>query len=369
MIHPFPKMSACADNGGNVADAWMVYGAYGYTGRLILKQAIAAGLKPLVAGRDPDRTAALALEFGLRHRSFDLADVQALRRGLDGMRAVLHCAGPFSATAAPMITACLQVGTHYLDITGEIDVFAFAHANDSAARKHGIALVPGVGFDVVPTDCLAALLKRELPDATELTLAFDAEGGPSRGTALTSIEGLGQGGRVRRDGHMLTVPLGYKKREFAFPRGNRQTVTIPWGDVYTAFVSTGIPNIEVYMALPPRAIQGLRRLRWLAPLLSLPPVQWLLKRRIKAQIQGPSESRRGESHAYIYGEVRNPRGEVRAATLSTPNGYDLTAEAALRITRYVLDDQGPHAGFYTPSLLMGADFVKQLSGVRYVRVR
>lgn len=352
-----------------MGEPWMVYGAYGYTGRLILEQAIAAGYKPVVAGRDPARTESVALEFGLPHRSFELSDTQALRRGLEGMRAVLHCAGPFSQTAAPMIAACLQVGTHYLDITGEIDVFAYAHANDGAARKHGVALVPGVGFDVVPTDCLAAMLREDLPDANELLLAFDAEGGPSRGTALTGIEGLGKGGRIRRDGELIRVPLGYKRREINFPRGSRQCVTIPWGDVYTAFVSTGIQNIEVYMAMPPRTITNLRRLRWLTPLLGLAPVQWLLKRRVEASVQGPSAQRRGECHAYVYGEVRNPRGDVRAATLTTPNGYALTAMSALRIARFLATDIGPHAGFYTPSLLMGSHFVRKLKGVEYARVR
>lgn len=352
-----------------MAESWMVYGAYGYTGRLVLERAVAAGLKPVVAGRDASRTEAVALEFGLPHRSFDLGDTEGLRRGINGMRAVLHCAGPFSATSAPMIAACLQQGVHYLDITGEIDVFAYAHANDSAARKRHVALVPGVGFDVVPTDCLAALLKQELPDASELVLAFDAEGGPSRGTALTSVEGLGKGGRVRRDGAMVRVPLGYKQREFAFPRGNRQAVTIPWGDVYTSFVSTGIPNIEVYMAMPPRTIARLRQMRWFTPLLGLAPVQWLLKRQVEARVRGPSDQRRGSSQSYIYGEVRNPRGDVRAATLVTPNGYDLTATAALAITRFLATDPRPHAGYYTPSLLMGADYIRSLPGVQFNWVR
>lgn len=352
-----------------MAENWMVYGAYGYTGRLVLQRAAAAGLKPVVAGRDRDRTQSLALEFGMPWRSFDLDDTTALRTGLEGMRAVLHCAGPFSATSAPMIAACMQVGTHYLDITGEISVFAYAHSCDGAARKHGIALVPGVGFDVVPTDCLAALLRQELPDAHELVLAFDAEGGPSRGTALTSIEGLGSGGRVRRNGELVRVALGYRRREFDFPRGKRSAVTIPWGDVYTAFVSTGIPNIEVYMALPPATIANLRRMRWFTPLLGSAPVQWLLKRQVRAKVRGPSEDRRGRSHSYVYGEVRNPAGSVRAATLTTPNGYDLTAESALAITRFLAEDVGPHSGFYTPSLLMGADFIKTLSGVELKLLR
>lgn len=352
-----------------MADAWMVYGAYGYTGRLILAQAVAAGARPIAAGRDREQTEAVALEFGLQHRCFDLADTEGLRRGLAGMRAVLHCAGPFSATSAPMIAACLQVGAHYLDISGEIDVYAYAHACDSAARKRHIALIPGAGFDVVPTDCMAALLKQALPDASELVLAFDAQGGPSRGTALTSVEGLGAGGRIRRDGKLIRVALGHKQREIAFPCGSRQAVTIPWGDVYTAFVSTGIPNIEVYMAMPPRMIAQLRRLRWFGPLLNLTPVQWLLKRQVMARVRGPSDQGRGSSRAYIYGEARNTRGELRAATLCTPNGYDLTAHAAFAIVRFLLSDPGKHVGYYTPSLLMGADFIKQMPGVEFAWVR
>ena len=352
-----------------MTDAWMIYGAYGYTGRLIVERAVALGLKPTVAGRNEDQTQSLALEFGLPHRSFELDDIKALRQGLDGMRAVLHCAGPFSRTAPPMIAACLQVGTHYLDITGEIEVFAYAHSNDAAARKRGIALIPGVGFDVVPTDCLSALLKRELPDANELVLAFDAEGGPSRGTALTSLEGIAGGGRVRRDGVLLKVPLAYKQREFDFPHGRRSAVTIPWGDVYTAFVSTGIPNIEVYMGMPPRTIAAMRRMRRFAPLLGLAPAQWLLKRMIASRVTGPDQQRRGNSHAYVYGEVRNSRGETRAATLTTPNGYELTAEAALTIARFLASDRRPHAGYFTPSLLMGADFINHLPGVAYTKLK
>ncbi len=351
-----------------MADPFLVYGAYGYTGRLVLEKAVAAGLKPIVAGRDPAQTESVALEFGLPHRAFALDDTEGLRRGLSGMRAVLHCAGPFSATSAPMVAACLQVGAHYLDITGEIDVFAYAHANDAAARKRGIALVPGVGFDVVPTDCLAALLHEAMPDAKQLTLAFDGEGGPSRGTALTSVEGLGKGGRVRKGGKLTRVPLGFRRREIQFPHGKRQTVTIPWGDVYTAFVSTGIPDIEVYMALPPSMISGLRRLRWFTPLLGLPPVQWALKQRVMAKVKGPSPDKRGKSQAYIWGEVIDSAGQRKTATLVTPNGYDLTAESALRITRFLVEDQGPHAGYYTPSLLMGADFIRTLPGVKFAWV-
>ena len=152
---------------------WMIYGANGYTGRLIAQEAKARGLSPVLAGRS-DAVAALARQLGLAHRRFDLDDRDAVRGGLDGIGLVLHCAGPFSATAAPMLEGCLAVGAHYLDITGEIDVFAHCHAQHARAQTAGIVVLPGAGFDVVPTDCLAAQLKRELPSATHLVLAFDA---------------------------------------------------------------------------------------------------------------------------------------------------------------------------------------------------
>ena len=261
----------------------LIYGANGYTGQLAARRALDLGMRPILAGRNEAALQALGSELALPVRVFGLDEPDAIVRGLKDVNAVLHCAGPFSATAQPMIAACLRTGAHYLDITGEIDVFAYAHSCDAAARKRGIVLCPGVGFDVVPTDCLAAMLKEELPDATELILAFDAGGGPSRGTALTSVEGLRSGGRVRRDGKLVRVATGFRTRRFAFPKGERAAVTIPWGDVYTAFVSTGIPNIEVYMAMPPRLIAMQRRLRFFAPLLALPPAQWAPKQLVKSR--------------------------------------------------------------------------------------
>ncbi len=347
-----------------MTDTILIYGAYGYTGQLIIERAVQSGLKPCVAGRDAAKTGELAKRLDLPHVSFDLGDSSALQRALKGRRVVLHCAGPFSATAAPMMQACINAGVHYCDITGEIEVFALGHRLDSSARKAGVAIVPGVGFDVVPTDCLAAMLKAELPDATDLVLAFDAGGGPSRGTALTSIEGLHSGGRVRRNGKLVRVETGFRTRTFPFPKGARTAVTIPWGDVYTAYVSTGIGNIEVYMAMPQRWIQMQRRMRFFAPLLALPPAQWLLKYLVKSRIQGPDDVRRQSSDAQIYGEVRNGSGDLRSATMITPNGYDLTAESALTIARHLHDDAHAHAGYYTPSLLMGAEFVRKLSGIR-----
>ena len=264
-----------------------------------------------------------------------------------------------------MLGACLSARAHYLDITGEIEVFARCHARHERARQRGVVVLPGAGFDVVPTDCLAALLKQELPGAKELVLAFEAGGGASPGTARTSVEGLGKGGRVRRGGALVTVPLAYKTRTFVRDGKVRTAMTIPWGDVYTAYVSTGIPDIEVYMAASPAAISSLRRLRLLQPLLRSDLAQRFMKARIARNVRGPDEAERSTTGCHIWGEARDAAGREVRMELDTPNGYELTVSAALGIVSHLLQQKVP-GGYYTPSQLMGARYVLSLPGVRLV---
>jgi short subunit dehydrogenase-like uncharacterized protein len=344
----------------------MIYGANGYTGRLIAREAAKRGLKPLLAGRNRDELDALAKELGLLRRVFELSNPNEVARNLDGVNVVLHCAGPFSRTAAPMLNACLDLNVHYLDITGEIDVFELCHHAHVRAKHQGIIMLPGSGFDVVPTDCTAAMLKQRLPDATSLVLAFEAGGGPSPGTAKTSIEGLRKGGRARIDGELKTVPLAWKTREFVRDGKARTAMTIPWGDVFTAHVSTGIQNIETYMVVPPKTIQRMQWMRRLQPLLKLGYVQNLLKKKIDKTTPGPTERQRRDSGSYVWGEVRNAAGKQVKLALSAPNGYDLTVTASLGIAAHVLGLTHPVGGYLTPSQLMGADYVLKLPGVRLV---
>jgi short subunit dehydrogenase-like uncharacterized protein len=344
---------------------WMIYGANGYTGRLIAEEAIKRGMKPLLAGRNRDALTTLATQHNLIHRVFDLNNPDEVLRNLEDVELVLHCAGPFSRTAAPMLNACLERNAHYLDITGEIGVFEMCHENHARAQHQGMVIAPGVGFDVVPTDCLAMQLKQRLPDANELVLAFEAGGGPSPGTAKTSIEGLGKGGRVRRNGELVTVPLAYKQREFLRDGQARSAMTIPWGDVYTAYISTGIPNIETYMVVPAKTIGRVRWLRHVQPLLGLALVQRFLKSRIDKSVPGPSDDRRRKSDCYIWGEVRNAAGKQAKLILTTPNGYDLTVQSSLGVVAHLLErNERPSGGYFTAGQLMGADYVLKLPGVK-----
>lgn len=346
--------------------AWMIYGANGYTGELIAREAARRGFAPVLAGRSAEKIEPLARELGLEHRCFALGDPAAVRGGLAGMALVLHCAGPFSATARPMMEACLDSGTHYLDITGEIAVFELAHGLDERARRAGVLLCPGVGFDVVPTDCLAARLKEALPDATRLALGFDSRGGMSPGTARTSVEGLAQGGRIRRDGRIIAVPLAWRTRRIDFGDGEKLAMTIPWGDVSTAWHSTGIGNIEVYLPASPKLVARLRRLRWVRPLLGLPPMQAWMKKKADRAVRGPNEDQRARTPTFVWGEAGNAAGEVVTGRLKVANGYEVTVHAALGIAAQVIA-MTRVAGHLTPVQLVGPEFVEQLPGSSPIR--
>ncbi len=344
---------------------FMIYGANGYTGRLIAREAAKRGMKPMLAGRNRDEIAALANEFGLPYRIFELSNKVDVARNLNGISVVLHCAGPFSKTSAPMLNACLDINAHYLDITGEIDVFQACHSVDVRAKHQGVVVLPGSGFDVVPTDCVAAMLKKKLPDATSLVLAFEAGGGPSPGTAKTSVEGLGGGGRARINGELRSVPLAWKNREFVRDGKPRSAMTIPWGDLYTAFVSTGIPNIETYMVVSPKTIKNAQRMRRLQPILKWRVVQNFMKRKIEKTNRGPSEQRRRDNGCYVWGEMKNAAGNLAKLSIVGPNGYDLTVTASLGIAERLLNPGGhPAGGYFTPSQFMGADYVLKLPGVK-----
>ncbi|MCC6524051.1 MAG: saccharopine dehydrogenase NADP-binding domain-containing protein [Polyangiaceae bacterium] len=341
---------------------FMLYGATGYTGRLTAKLAKARGLTPILAGRSADAVAALGRELDLSTRVFSLDDARATRAALDGVDVVLHAAGPFSATSRPMVDACLAAKVSYLDITGEIAVFEAIFARDAEARAAGVSLVPGVGFDVVPTDCVAALLKAELPDATELELAFAGLGSMSRGTLKTSLEGLPSAGRIRKDGALVRVPHAYRVKTIAFPHGERLVVSIPWGDVATAYRSTGIPDIVVYMGASPGMVRQMKLLRVVAPLLGVPALQRFLQRRLERRAAGPSDERRARGYSDVWGQVRNAAGQTASMALTTPEGYTLTADSSLRaVLRVLAGDVAP--GALTPSQAFGSRFVLECEGV------
>ncbi|MEV8440431.1 saccharopine dehydrogenase NADP-binding domain-containing protein [Actinosynnema sp. NPDC051121] len=332
---------------------WMVYGAYGYTGTLVAELAVRRGLRPVLAGRDAAKVGPLAERLGLEHRVFGLDRAARELRDVD---AVAHCAGPFSSTSGPMVDACLDSRTHYVDITGEIDVFEAVSRRDEDAERAGVVLLPGAGFDVVPTDCLAAMLHEALPTATHLDLAFLVQGGASAGTAMTAVEGSGGGGRARVDGEIRDVRLGHRRRTAYFRDRPREVGAIPWGDVSTAYRSTGIPNITTFTTIP--GVLG--RLQPLtAPLLRTTAAQ-RLGRALARRIGGPNGTTRAKTRCEVFGEAWDGDGNRVRAALTGPNAYDLTADSVVEAVQRLA---GTTPGAHTPSSAFGSDYVRALDGV------
>ena len=339
----------------------LLYGANGFTGRLILERCLARGLRPILAGRS-ETVRALAESHGLEARVMALEDGATLWRSLEGVEVVLHCAGPFSRTSKPMADACIAVRAHYLDITGELGVFEALAARSAEAQAARIMLLPGTGFDVVPSDCLAAHLKRRLPDATRLVLAFQSTSGLSRGTATTMVENSGRGGAIRRRGRIVPVPAAWRSRRVDFGAGPVEVTSIPWGDVATAWYSTGIPDIEVYTMMSKGQARLLKATRYLGWLLALRPVQGWLKSRIRSAAPGPSERARAQGKSRLVGEAGNAGGKTVRSRLTGPEAYNMTAHTAVAALERVLAGEAK-PGFQTPSLAFGPDFVLGIEGV------
>lgn len=342
---------------------FLLYGANGYTGRLIAKMAKSYGLTPILAGRTKSQIQPLAEELDLDYRVFDLNNNRDLQNALLEVPLVLHAAGPFQHTSKLMIEACLATNTHYLDITGEIAVFEKAKRYDGKAKAAGLMIMPGVGFDVVPTDCMAKYLKDLLPNATHLKLAFATIGGKvSHGTAMTMAEGLGQGGATRVNGKIAREPLGKKGMWIDFGVEKLFVMSIPWGDISTAHFTTGIPNIETYTNASPKTF---KRLKWQVLFNWILRTSWVknyVKNQIKKKPAGPSDEMRENAKSLIWGEASNDTNQKVSARMVCPEGYTLTAMSSLIICKKVLNGNF-QSGYQTPAAVYGAELILEIPGV------
>lgn len=340
---------------------FLLYGANGFLGRAIARLAVQGGLRPLLAGRDEEKIRPLADELGLEHRSFDLGDNAAMDRALADVSAVLHCAGPFLYTSKRMLAGCLRTGTHYLDLTGEIPVYEALATHDTQARARGIMILPGVGYDVVPTDCLAVYLKQRLPAATRLTIGF-RNIGPAPvppGTAATMLEMIPYGICRRRNGRLERLRRA-TSRMIDFGAGPVLGTLMTWGDIYMAFRSTGIPNIEVFAVFPPPVTRQMAVTNAVRGLFKLAVVRRFLRRGLTS---GPTAEQLAQTRNSIWAEVEDDHGRKAAARLHGPEaGVVWASRAALAAVRRVLAGQAP-VGFQTPALAYGADFVLDCEGV------
>lgn len=337
----------------------LIYGATGYTGRLLARAAIARGLAPVLCGRSEAKVAAVAASLGLRHRAASLGD---LAGALDGVSVVLSAAGPFEATHAPVVEACLSRGAHYLDVSGEVVSIEGVARRDEEARARGVMLMPAVGFDVVPSDCLALHVTRRLRGAKRLHIGVTGLDVGSRGSLRTVANGVGRPALVRRGGALLPISPASLQRHFDFGDGPRASFALGWGDVATAHRTTGALDVTVYY-------EAIPVLRWMTAvnqgfswLLATPGGRRLLDLNIDLLPEGPTDAQRALGRCAIVVEAEDGRGRIARSRIRTKEAYTFTCESALEIARRALaGDVEP--GFQTPARVYGADFVMRFEGV------
>ncbi len=340
----------------------LLYGATGYTGRLVVEAARQRGLQPILGGRNAAALATLAEQAGCEYRVASLSDPAALTSALDGVRVVLLAAGPFTRTARPMVDACLELGIHYLDVTGECAVLESLLERSDAARRRGCTIMPGCGFDIVASDCLARHVANRLPGATHLSLGLSGLVTPSRGSLRTIAEGAGMPVRLRRNGVIVTVPPGTLRRRFDYGRGSGWSSAVSWGDVATAYYTTGIPDTDVFFEETPTFRLMLTTGRTFGQLLQTPLAQAWLKTYAEFSPEGPTAAQRAEHTCVVVAEASAPSGCTVTSRMHTPEAYSLSARTAAAIAERVLAGD-VESGFQTPGRVYGADFVLQFDGV------
>ena len=341
---------------------FLLYGSYGFVGQVIAKLAIQKGLYPILSGRDEAKLNAQAKMLGLEYRVFSLDDSDSMDAALQDVPVVLHCAGPYLQTSKLMLDGCLRTNTHYLDLTGEIPVYESLAARDDEGKAKGVMILPGVGFDVVPTDCLALHLKQRLSSASWLTVAFSSVG-PAQlppGTANTTIEMIPYGNKTRKNGQLISSKTGLVSRMVDFGQGEKLVTQLPWGDTFMAYYSTGIPNIENYALIANSMRWSLLISQYIRPLFKITFVRTFFKRMMKS---GSTEEERSRTRTHIWGEVKDEQGNVAVSRLHGPEaGVDWTAISALAVVEKILASQFV-PGFQTPARVYGADFVLECDQV------
>lgn len=342
---------------------WMIYGAYGYTGVLVSEEALRRGHNPVLAGRSADKLVQLSKRLGLDYVVVDLQDEETLSKTVAGFDLVFHAAGPFIYTSAPMVRACLKGATNYVDITGEIRVLEQTLSHHQQAHQRGIALISGGGFGVIPTDCMAKYVADRVSDATQLEIAIATTGSRSAGTAKTMLEHIPDGIMVRRNGQLVRYPAGKGARRIRFVDLERTVLPVPWGDLVTAYRTTGIPNITTYLAYP-EAITPL--MRWVGPLsaklLAVGTIRRLTQKWLEKNVQGPDEHTRQTARCYVWVSAANEKGNGAQVWLETSEGYHFTAVAGVRCVEKIFERRPQ--GALTPGLALGADFVLEIPGTK-----
>jgi short subunit dehydrogenase-like uncharacterized protein len=312
----------------------VLYGATGYTGRLVVDELERRGLDYVLSGRDEAKLARLAGDRGAEARAVALDDEPALRELFADASVVISCAGPFTLAGDALVRAAIDTGTHYVDSTGEQPFIKMVFDNHgAAAERTGVALVPALGFDYAPGDCIAGLAARGHEPLEEVVLAYAVRGfGMSRGTMRSALEIAKGGDVVYTDGDWRPTPFGVFRANFDFPEpiGRQVMSRYPSGEVVTVPHHTRTRRVVSMITARTLAPHPT-----LAPILpyTLPaaaltlrtPLRGVLNRAIGALPEGPAEAERRSAEFTIVAVARGEDGAERRGVVRGSDMYGLTA--------------------------------------------
>lgn len=348
-------------------DNWLIYGATGYTGTLIAEEAVIRGHQPILAGRDEHRLRALAERLNLEWRAFSLEDEHALMQAADSVHLFLNAAGGFPDNCANIMNSCLSAATHYLDISNHISVLQAAQARHRSAIKKGIAIVPGVGFGTVASNCLIKQMCAHRPHPVSLEVVISPHiAQKSAGAAQSTLETIAQGGCVRRHGNLSPTRFGHGARRIHTARGIHNVIPIPSGDLEAAYMVSRATDITVYM--PTRLSPFLARfvLPLAERLLSIKTIRQRIERWIaKQDFASKAQKNTAAQHSWVWVKASYASGDSVEASLTTGEGYDFTASASVLAIERVLANKS--VGAMSPGSALGVDFVQQIAEVHFSR--
>jgi len=337
-------------------------GATGYTGKLITDAAASYGISLMLLGRSQQKLRALSDRVGYPFQTVSVSSESALQESLRNVDVMINAAGPFSATAQLVVEACLATNTHYLDLTGEIPVFDTLFSYHKQANKQGIMVMPGVGFAVVASDCLAAYVASQLPDAMMLNIGVSRSDIFSRGSARTMLELFDNGVLVRRNGMLEKIPVASLEHYFDFGLGRRPALAVSWPDVFTAYHTTGISNISTYFEVGAMERSAAMYGRYAGWTLKLPFARQAMQLQLSLLPEGPSQQCRDIRHRVVVAEAVAADGTCFRCRLTTPEAYTFSALSTLEIAKRVINGEY-RCGFQTPAGVYGPELLQAIPGV------